>query len=462
MPRKAKEEVEIVWRPTEKQGEFLSAPEFEVLFGGSAGGGKTDGLLIDALGLQHSAIEKRAYQGIIFRRTYPDLKDIIDRSHEIYQDFERKAKFDKAAHVWTFPSGARIEFGFIQRDVDRFRYRGRAFPYIGWEEVTLWPTDVPYRYLLSRCRTADTSIPLYVRGTTNPDGPGFKWVKDRWKIGDQGRATKFDITLTDPDTGETLTRSRRFIPARLADNPHLGIEYRANLLLLDEDDQNALLRGLWKAPKIKGAYYIKEIEKVRADRRLTKVPHQKGVPVNTFWDIGANDTTAIWCHQTVAMQERFLACYENAGEGLSHFVKWLLDQPYVYGTHYLPHDASHVRLGKENVKSVEEMLKELLPGHRFVIVPRVSDVLVGIQQTRDKLDNCWFDEELCAEGFAALENYRKKWDEERQTYLSHPEHDWASNYADAFRQYGQADIRGPRKKPPASQPFRPLDPGMGY
>ena len=432
---------EVIWRPTQKQAEFLSASEFELLFGGSAGGGKTDGLLVDAMGLQHSAIEKRAYQGIIFRRNFTDLKDIIDRSHEIYPEYEPRAKYDKAQHVWNFPAGARIEFGFIERDADRFRYRGRAFQYVGWEELTLWPTDVPYVYLMSRVRSTDSSIPLYVRATTNPDGPVHKWVKKRWRISSDGREICFEVELVDPDTLEVLVRTRRFLPARLSDNPYLGADYKANLLLLDDDSLNALLRGRWDTPQIKGAFYTKEIEKIRAEGRLGKVPHQQGVPVDTYWDLGLteNGTTAIWCRQKVAFQQRFLKSYQNHGESLSHYAKWLLEQHYVYGTHYLPHDAGYRRLGKENVKTYQEMLEELMPGHRFEIVPRVPDVEVGIQQTRDKFGICWFDEEGCAEGFAALENYRREWNEQQQTYHTTPLHDWASNYADSFRQFGQVE-----------------------
>jgi len=343
--------------------------------------------------------------------------------------------------VWNFPSGARIEFGFIERDADRFRYRGRAFQYVGWEELTLWPTDVPYVYLMSRVRSTDSSIPLYVRATTNPDGPGHKWVKKRWRISSDGREICFEVELVDPDTLEVLVRTRRFLPARLSDNPYLGADYKANLLLLDDDSLNALLRGRWDTPQIKGAFYTKEIEKIRAEGRLGKVPHQQGVPVDTYWDLGLteNGTTAIWCRQKVAFQQRFLKSYQNHGESLSHYAKWLLEQHYVYGTHYLPHDAGYRRLGKENVKTYQEMLEELMPGHRFEIVPRVPDVEVGIQQTRDKFGICWFDEEGCAEGFAALENYRREWNEQQQTYHTTPLHDWASNYADSFRQFGQVE-----------------------
>lgn len=441
---------EVVWQPTPKQDEFLSASEFEVLYGGAAGGGKTDGLLIDAMGLQHGGIDKRDYQAIIFRRTFPDLKDIIDRSHEIYGAFNSKAKYDKSAHVWVWPSGARIEFGFIQRDVERFRYRGRAFQYIGWEEITLWPTSVPYIYLLSRLRTrsaasGEVSTPLYVRATTNPDGPGFKWVKEYWRIDNHGTPTRFDVELTDPERQTVLTRSRRFIPARLSDNPHLDESYRANLMLMGEEEQRALLLGMWEAPKIKGAYYAKEMEAARAGGRVGAVPHQANMPVDTFWDLGlskASGTTAIWCHQHVALQNRFLKCLEAHSEPLSFYVKWLLAQPYVYGTHYLPHDADHRRLGKEDVRSWKEMLEELLPGHRFEVVPRVDDVGVGIDMTKDRFGSCWFDAEGCADGIAALENYRRIWDPEMQTFRDHPLHDWASNYADAFRQFGQGWVPG--------------------
>jgi hypothetical protein len=331
--------IDAAWYPTPKQTEFLACEDFEVLYGGAAGGGKTDALLIDALGLAYDCSHKRAYQAIIFRRTFPDLKDIIDRSHELYDTDDMpggRPTYDKAAHVWTFPSGARIEFGFLERDVQRFRYRGRAFAYIGWEELTTWPTDVPYRYLMSRVRCADKTIPLFVRSTTNPDGPGFKWVKQRWNIPPSGRATAIEYELTDPDTGEKYQRTRRFIPAKVQDNPHLGVEYKLNLLELEDDDRIRLLGGQWVAPKIKGAYYAKQMELARSEGRIIKVPYVRSIPCCTFWDLGVSDTTAIWVGQYVRGQWRWLKAYENSGEPLSHYSKWLLDQGYVYEAHYLP------------------------------------------------------------------------------------------------------------------------------
>lgn len=431
----------VVWAPHPKQAEFLAASEFEVLYGGAAGAGKTDGILIDALGLQQKAIENRNYQAIIFRQTFPDLKDLIDRSLQLIPSINKEAKYDKTMHVWTFPSGARLEFGHGQYEIDRFKYRGRAFQYLGFEELTLWPTPVFYEYLITRVRSADPALKCYVRANTNPDGPGAKWVKDRWKIPIEGTSTCFDVTLTDPETGKESVRTRRFISARLDDNPHLRDSgYRENLLLLgqnDPDSLKALLQGRWEPLPVRGAYYTPEIEAARKEGRICKVAYVRGHPVNTFWDIGQNDTTAIVCHQHVARQHLFLKGYESSGQPFEHFVQWLQSTGYVFGTHFLPHDANQVRQGLKDNRSSLEMLQELLPGHKFVVVPRVQDIRVGIELTRRKLHEAVFEEVECGELVAALENYRKEWDEKMQTFKEKPLHDWASNYADAFRQWAQ-------------------------
>lgn len=426
---------ELLWAPHAKQAELLAAPDFEVLYGGAAGAGKTDALLMDATGHHQNALDHADYQAILFRKTFPDLKDMIARSQELYPALG--GKYDKQAHVWTFPSGARIELGYLQYDADRFKYRGRAFQYIGWDELTLWASAEPYRYLLSRCRTTNPAIKCYVRGTTNPDGPGFRWVKEWWRIETEGTSTRFKVELQDPETGEISFTARRFISARLSDNPHLATTgYRQTLLLLSAEEQRALLMGRWESPSIKGAYYGAQIEAARSEGRICKIPSLPAVPVNTFWDLGWNDTTAIWLHQRVGLEHRFIDYIEANGKDLEYFVQELQSRSHIFGTHYLPHDAESATLASGG-KSVVDLLRKMLPDQRFEVVDRVSNVVSGINQTRSVIPACYFDEERCRDGVSALESYRKEYDDRLQAYKPTPLHDWASNGSDAFRQFAQ-------------------------
>lgn len=441
---------EIIWQPTPRQEVFLACDDFEVLYGGAAGGGKSDALLIDALCLQHGGPDNGNHRGVLFRRSFPELRDLIDRSLELYPliiEGCSEKNYNQTEKVWTLPIGAKIEFGYLQHDNDRLKYRGRAWNYIGFDELTLWPTSTCYLYLFSRCRSTDRSLPRYIRSTTNPDGPGQKWVMQRWGIQSDGKETNIPVDIVDEEAGTVTTMRRRFIPAKLSDNPHLGgTGYREALLQLDPEEREALLQGLWKGSKVKGAYYLNEMQKLRAEGRIRRVPYEPGSPVNTFWDLGMNDTTAIWFHQFVAGEHRFIHAYENSGESLDHYAQYLLARGYSYGgVHYLPHDAANRSL--QTGKSALQIMQELLPGHAFEIVPRIEQVITGIQQTRMKLaGNVYIDETECADGLAALDNYRKKYNEKLDAYTEQPLHDRFSNYADAFRQWGQGyNATGPKQ-----------------
>lgn len=431
---------EILWSPNPRQADFLAASEEEVLYGGAAGGGKSDGLVIDALGLEQGAIEYKSYQAILFRRTYPELRDLIDRAQEIYGQACPGAKYNATEHVYTFPSGAKIEFGHMNHPNDRFKYRGRQFAKIGWDELTLWPDDTCYRYMSSRLRSPQTQLKCDIRATTNPDGPGHKWVKERWAIPNKGTDTCFKVKVQDEETGEEFVRWRRFIRATLDDNPYLSkTEYRIELLQLPKDEREALLRGRWDGIPVRGAYWAEFIKAMRREGRITNVPYVPGVPVDTYWDLGRSDSTTIVYHQRAAMQDRIINAYENSGEALDHYAQEIQKKPYVYGTHYLPHDAGMVRLGKDEAtqKSWRDMLAELLPNHRIEVIPQVADVTLGINQTRNIFPALWIDEYMCADAIAAWENYRKEWDDKMQVYKESPLHDWSSHYADALRQFGQ-------------------------
>lgn len=205
-----------------------------------------------------------------------------------------------------------------------------------------------------------------------------------------------------------------------------------------------------------GCYYTEQLRKARMEGRITTVPHDPTLPVSTFWDIGQNDETAIWCVQQDRLTYRAINFHEQTGENFDYFVRWLQAQNYTWDVHYLPHDADAKRQGKgPKPQSAKDMLQELAPGWRFEIVPRIADTNIGINQTRGVFPLVVFDEARCKDGLTHLELYRKEWDDQRAVWKDRPRHDRHSNAADAFRQLGQAHANGQTRRqitpPPAGK-----------
>lgn len=185
---------------------------------------------------------------------------------------------------------------------------------------------------------------------------------------------------------------------------------------------------------VEGAYYRKEMMRARAERRIRKVPLLRNYPVNTFWDLGYSDVNSIWCHQQVGLEHRFVKYYENSGEPLSHYAKWLIDQPWILGKHYLPHDAyAH---SKDGVTAYDSLRKAGLKN--LVVVEKVAENRDGVNAVREILGQCFFDEQECERGIAALDAFRKKWDERNGVYQEDYVHDWASHGAKAFEQFARS------------------------
>jgi hypothetical protein len=198
-----------------------------------------------------------------------------------------------------------------------------------------------------------------------------------------------------------------------------------------------------------GAYYAQQLADTRRHGRIGDIPYLPGVPVHTFWDLGLNDVQAIWFMQEVGAQHRFIHYYENSGEGVSHYARYLQDMGFIYGRHHLPHDGAARRVTMEKPETYEDMLRKA--GVKNIrIVPRIHSVTTGIQMTREAFPQCWFDEKGCAKGLVHLGNYKKEWNTRLGCWSDHPRHDEASNGADAFRQYGQdykAGRRGASHRP---------------
>jgi len=235
-PKAVKEEAKdnVIFAPNEgPQTEFLAAAETDVLYGGAAGGGKSYAMLVDPLRYAHRA----AHRALIIRRSMPELRELIDKSRELYPKAFPGCKYREVEKLWNFPSGAKIEFGFLERDADVYRYQGQAYSWIGFDEITHLPTEFSWNYLASRLRTTDSEITPYMRCTANPGGVGAHWVKNRY------------IEPSDPDKSfvgkDGLTR--KFIPARLEDNPFLATDgrYEQMLKALPPTQRKQLLEGNW-------------------------------------------------------------------------------------------------------------------------------------------------------------------------------------------------------------------------
>jgi len=228
-------EENVIFRPNDgPQTDFLAASETDVLYGGAAGGGKSYAMLVDPLRYAH----RGAHRALILRRSMPELRELIDKSRELYPKAFPGCKYKEVEKLWNFPSGAKIEFGFLERDADVYRYQGQAYSWIGFDEITHQATEFSWNYLASRLRTTDPEIIPYMRCTANPGGVGAHWVKKRY------------ITPSPPNEsfkGEDGL-SRKFIPARLEDNPYLAHDgrYEQMLKALPPTQRRQLLEGDWE------------------------------------------------------------------------------------------------------------------------------------------------------------------------------------------------------------------------
>ena len=225
---------EVIFKANEgPQEDFLAAGETDVLYGGAAGGGKSYAMLVDPLRYAH----RSAHRGLILRRSMPELRELIDKSRELYPKAFQGCKYREVEKMWTFPSGAKIEFGFLERDADVYRYQGQAYSWIGFDEITHLPTEFAWNYLASRLRTTDPDIVPYMRCTANPGGVGATWVKKRY----------IDPIPPNESFEGADGLTRKFIPARLQDNPFLASDgrYERMLKALPPTQRQQLLEGNW-------------------------------------------------------------------------------------------------------------------------------------------------------------------------------------------------------------------------
>jgi predicted phage terminase large subunit-like protein len=256
------------WRPNPgPQTRFLSLTCHEALYGGAAGGGKSDALLVDAIRYVGRGYG-RNYKALLLRREFPDLeKSLIERSHALYPRIG--GKWNGSAKTWRFPLGEVVYFGHAQHERDVHQYQGAEFQFVGFDEVTSF-TKYQYTYLISRLRSS-AGVPCRLRGATNPGGEGHDWVFDRFGAwldpkspvrAEPGRVVYF---VRDEEgneraaaKGDDGARGRTFVPALLSDNPFIGDAYARGLDELDPVTREQLKRGNWLIRPAAGLYFKRD------------------------------------------------------------------------------------------------------------------------------------------------------------------------------------------------------------
>lgn len=246
------------WRPhSGQQTRFLSSPAFEALFGGQAGPGKTECLVMEAL----RQVDNPRYTGILFRRIFPSLeaaRGLIQRSLEWYPAYG--GRYNAGKHYWSFPSGARIYFGHMQHEADMLDYQGAEYAFIGFDELTEF-TERMYLYMFTRCRVPlESGLRTYIRSASNPGNLGHAWVKKRFITASIANKSGYFKMADGKDQrvekGTPDSRSRVFFPASLDDNPSADPNYRANILATGDKIQIArLLGGDWDAEYTEGIIF---------------------------------------------------------------------------------------------------------------------------------------------------------------------------------------------------------------
>jgi len=245
--------------PHPKQARFLMCETPEVLFGGAAGGGKSDAMLMAAL----QYVDVPGYSALILRRTYPQLSQeggLIPRSHEWLAG--TGAMWNEQKKSWTFPSGAVLAFGHLAYENTKYDYQSGEYQFIGFEELTQY-SETQYRYMHSRTRRLEGSeVPIRVRATSNPGGVGHDWVRARF------------VDANEP--------TRVFIPSSLSDNPSLDREsYVRSLDNLDPLTRAQLLNGDWTANALGGLFeraWFEIVDEAPAN-----------IPTVRYWDLAATE-----------------------------------------------------------------------------------------------------------------------------------------------------------------------------
>jgi phage terminase large subunit len=377
----------------------------KVLYGGR-GGAKSwaiaDALLVKAWESPILILCTRELQRSIKESVHKLLSDRIEANGF-------SSEFEILNNEIRGKNGSRIIFAGLKHNITEIKSTEGVD--ICWVEEAEKVTDASWKTLIPTIRKEDSEIWIsfnpnlitdatYQRFVLNP--PPDAWVqKVSWR--------------DNPWFPEVLKREMEYLKSR------------------DYEEYLHIWEGELKT-FADGAIYRKQLEAAKKDGRICSVPIENGVEVHTFWDLGRDDDTAIWFMQQVGREFHFVDYYAARFEDIDHYARVIKSKGYLYGSHWMPHDVRAQVLG---MKSDRKTMFENAGVRPIEVVERVPDLMDGIAMTKQVFDTCWFDEKRCDEGLKALANYSRAYDDERDTYSERPVHNWASNGADAFRQFAQ-------------------------
>jgi hypothetical protein len=363
---------EGTWQPHEgPQTEFLRRVEYEALFGGAKGPGKTDALIYGGL----RQIDHPRYHGAMFRRTYPELQEILDRMYLIFPRLG--GSWNEQKKRWTFPSGAKYSGFYMKEEKDKYLHQGKEYHYIAFDQVEQM-SETQYTFIMGCSRTSHEGIECQMRSSANPGGVGHVWVKERFiDLGDSK-------PHTDPITGLT----RVFVSANIWDNPTLlkaDPQYLQRLLSLPEAERRAFLYGDWEV--FAGQYF----PEYRRDKHT--IPYPDGGLPPYYERLGGMDwgydpssgvvlIAAVDPHERVVVDGE-LTFKRTPPKAVAHLIheKWPTVSAIVYADPSMW--APSIETGISIADTINEQLNEL--GSNIIITKANRDRMNGWAQVHQYL-----------------------------------------------------------------------------
>lgn len=398
------------------QTEVLTRNEREILYWWARWWGKTDAWIAWFLS-RHDNPHLRA---LVLRHTYDDLKDWLDRAIQLYSAVGAKMVGNPAEIV--FPSGAIIRTWYLKDAKSYRKIKGHEYQKMLIEEVTQVPSEELFEMLLGSLRSTVEGINPQIFLTTNPDWPGRLRVKRRY----------VDVVEPGKRYIDEHWNSRIYIPAKVTDNPTLidNDPSYVNYLKSIKDDQ---LRKAWlewdrDAYDVKWWVYTEQLRQAKQEERITRVPFEPHLEVNTARDIGVSDYTTIIFWQQYGQEIRIIDAEFGFGKWLPEYKRILDEKWYRYGRHFAPFDIKVKERGTWETR-IDQAFKY---GINFEPVKMVWKY-DWIMKARQMFAYCYFDRIKCQTLLEHLQLYRWIYDEKRDIFKSDTEHWDESHYADAFR-----------------------------